>query len=430
MEYPDGSIIAFYTNVSDHNLDGWSEYSVSKDRGKTWNKYQKFRYCFEAYRKNPQRSAWVQEGLVTNKGTGVVFVSHWENDKRVRIVFMRSHDYGSTWSDAQPVDGNFIGAPAAVAVSGDTNYILFDCDGAKGPHVLYASTDDGKTWRKRSALPLEKPAWYGALCLMEDGSLLAGAYVTADEDHLHYCISQDGGRTWSRQKRTRLDRKIRDPELAFIGGKYYLHGRSGHKGKGANRFVLYQSDDGIHWKSGLIVSAERGGYDGYSHNCVINKYDPDTPNELMIEYSVRYSGRDTNTYVFFVRPRTESRQSRIIQELSRPLRFDSVSSMKHFIPVLLCIQFTKPFTATGDQLLLNVDVHDGGNTKVEVLHEDMQRIEGFELSSSVPLHGRSIEQTVRWTTKAKWRPLAGRKVRLRVRLRNADLYAFWTAKEE
>ena len=91
---------------------------------------------------------------------------------------------------------------------------------------------------------------------------------------------------------------------------------------------------------------------------------------------------------------------------------------------------TKPFAATGDRLLLNVDVADGGNTKVEVLHEDMQRIEGFELSSSVPLQGRSIEQTVGWTTKAKWNELAGRKVRLRIQLRNADLYALWTAKEE
>ena len=302
MEYPDGSLVAFHTNASDHNLDGWSEYAVSKDRGKTWKKYQKFGYCYEAYQNDLRRSAWVQEGLVTDKGTGVLFISHWEKGKRVRIVFMRSHDNGSTWSDAQPVDGDFIGAPAAVAVSGGVNYVLFDCDGAKGPHVLYASTDDGKIWRKRSTLPLEIPAWYGALCIMEDGSLLAGAYVTADEDHLHYCISEDGGRSWSQQKRAWLDKKIRDPELAFIGRKYYLHGRSGHKGKGANRFVLYQSDNGIHWKSGLIVSAERDGYDGYSHNCVINKYDRNTPNELMIQYSIQYRGRDTNTYVFFVRP--------------------------------------------------------------------------------------------------------------------------------
>ena len=67
---------------------------------------------------------------------------------------------------------------------------------------------------------------------------------------------------------------------------------------------------------------------------------------------------------------------------------------------------------------------------MEVLDEDMQTIRGFELSNSVPLRGRSIEQTVRWTTKADWSQLAGRRVRLRIRIRNADLYAFWTKDSE
>lgn len=53
MEYPDGSLVAFHTNTSDHNLDGWSEYAVSNDRGKTWKKYQKFAYSYETYRKTP-----------------------------------------------------------------------------------------------------------------------------------------------------------------------------------------------------------------------------------------------------------------------------------------------------------------------------------------------------------------------------------------
>ena len=90
---------------------------------------------------------------------------------------------------------------------------------------------------------------------------------------------------------------------------------------------------------------------------------------------------------------------------------------------------TKPFVATGERLLLNVDVHNGGEATVEVLDEDMQPIRGFELNSSIPLRGRSIEQTVSWTTRADWSQLAGKKVRLRIRLRNADLYAFWTSKE-
>lgn len=303
MEYPNGVIAAFHTNASDHNLDGWSEYALSKDGGKTWRKYNKFAYSHQAYLKDPKHPAWVEEGLVTASGTGVLFVTHFENGLRSKSVFMRSRDNGATWTDRKPVDGEFIGYPAAAAVSGHTNYVLFDS--LAGPHVLYVSTDDGQTWRKRSTLTLDAAKWYGALCVMEDGRLLAGAYAADDEEHLYYCISEDQGHGWSEQKRAHVDKKIRDPELAYLGGKYYLHGRSGHQGAGAHRFVLYQSDDGIHWKSGVVVSGQEEGPDGYSHNCIINKYDPDTPNELMIEYSIQYAGRDTNEYVFFVRPRTK-----------------------------------------------------------------------------------------------------------------------------
>ena len=71
MEYANGNIVAFYANTSDHNLDGWSEYAVSKDRGSTWDKYNKLPYSFEAYARDQQNTVWVQEGLVTEKGTVV-----------------------------------------------------------------------------------------------------------------------------------------------------------------------------------------------------------------------------------------------------------------------------------------------------------------------------------------------------------------------
>ncbi|MDP6447701.1 MAG: hypothetical protein QF805_28140, partial [Pirellulaceae bacterium] len=87
---------------------------------------------------------------------------------------------------------------------------------------------------------------------------------------------------------------------------------------------------------------------------------------------------------------------------------------------------TKPFGVTGDELMLNVDMHEGGNTKVEVLDEDSNPIRGFDLSSSVPLRGQSVEQTVTWRGDATWGQLKGRKVRLRIQLRNADLYSLWT----
>ena len=96
--------------------------------------------------------------------------------------------------------------------------------------------------------------------------------------------------------------EIRDPELAYIDRKYYLQGRSGQVGEGSRRFVLYQSDDGIKWGNGIIISGDTAHPDGYSQNCIINKYDDDVPNELMAVYSIIYKGRDTNEYVYFIKP--------------------------------------------------------------------------------------------------------------------------------
>jgi len=300
LEYANGVIAAFYANTSDHNIDGWTEYALSKDGGKTWDKYNKLKYSHDAYQKDPKQPAWVEEGLVTGDGTAVLFVTHFKDGKRTKSGFVRSFNHGSTWTEYEPVDAGLVGYPCAVAVSSDTSYVLFDSNA--GPHVLYVSTDDGQTWGRRSTLTLDNDKWYGAMCIMADGRLLAGAYTHRDEAHFHYCISGDDGKTWSEQKATAVDKGIRDPELAYLGGLYYLHGRSGHHGAGAHRFVLYTSKDGEHWSEGIVVSSDERGPDGYSHNCIVRKYDRSVPSELMVLYSIVYEGRDTNEYVFFIRP--------------------------------------------------------------------------------------------------------------------------------
>ena len=86
----------------------------------------------------------------------------------------------------------------------------------------------------------------------------------------------------------------------------------------------------------------------------------------------------------------------------------------------------KPFVATGDRLLLNVDVSGRGEARVEVLDERLQAIEGCSLSDCIPLRGRSSEQTVTWNDRMDWSQLAGRKVHLRIRLCSADLYSVST----
>ncbi len=310
MEYANGDLVVFYSNADGHTIDGWSEYSISKDGGRTWDMYNKFKYSYDTYQNSSKQRVRVEEGLVTSKGAVVLFMAHFYLDHaRTNSGFMRSYDHGVTWSEYQPVDGSFVGYSASVEVDGETNFVLFDdADMRNGPHVLYVSTDDGRSWDKRSTLPLDNSAWYGALCFMEDGRLLAGAYKTEDEYHFYYCISDDQGHTWSEQRRTYLDKKIRDPELAYLAGHYYLFGRSGHSGEGSRRFVMYQSEDGENWGEGIIVSSLAKGLDGYTHNTIINKYNDDIPNELMVNYSIMYEGyqdRNTNSYVFFIRPLSE-----------------------------------------------------------------------------------------------------------------------------
>ena len=53
MEYPNGNIAAFYANTSDHNIDGWSEHALSRDGGRTWERYNKVQYSYDAYTEVP-----------------------------------------------------------------------------------------------------------------------------------------------------------------------------------------------------------------------------------------------------------------------------------------------------------------------------------------------------------------------------------------
>ena len=305
LEYPNGDLVAFHTNANKHSVDGWSEYAVSKDGGRTWKRNNKFSYSYNTYQLNPNRPAWVEQGLVTGQGTVVLFITHFGiSGGRTNSGFIRSYDSGQTWSEYQPLDSSFVGYFTATAVDGENNYVLIDSNGG-GPHVLYVSTDDGKSWHRRSTLSLDDEKWYGAMCIMNDGRILAGAYDVEDEYHFHYCISKDKGFTWSEQKHAYVDKKLRDPELAYCNGKYYLHGRSGNKGEGKHRFVLYQSGDGENWEEGIIISSNDKGPDGYSDNCIINKYNKDKPKEVMVVYSILYEpvkDKSTNEYVFFIKP--------------------------------------------------------------------------------------------------------------------------------
>ena len=50
-----------------------------------------------------------------------------------------------------------------------------------------------------------------------------------------------------------LWQKIRNPQVVGLNICIFFHGRSGNNGEQAGNFVLYCSEDGIHWDEGRYL---------------------------------------------------------------------------------------------------------------------------------------------------------------------------------
>jgi len=84
---------------------------------------------------------------------------------------------------------------------------------------------------------------------------------------------------------------------------------------------------------------------------------------------------------------------------------------------------TKPVTFAGDTLRLNYATSGAGSLKVELQDEAGKAIAGFGLADCEELIGNSLNQAVSWRG-ADLEALAGKVIRVRFVLRDADLYAF------
>jgi hypothetical protein len=86
---------------------------------------------------------------------------------------------------------------------------------------------------------------------------------------------------------------------------------------------------------------------------------------------------------------------------------------------------TKPITFAGSKLSLNIASKSG--TRIQVQDQGGKPLPGFALDDCQPIAGDFIEHVVRWRSAADLSQHAGRPVRLRVVMNNADLYSirFW-----
>ena len=85
---------------------------------------------------------------------------------------------------------------------------------------------------------------------------------------------------------------------------------------------------------------------------------------------------------------------------------------------------TKPLLFSGNQLILNVVAEEMGTVRVELQDAETERpIEGFSLAECEPLQGDAIEMAVSWKGGAL-SEIAGKAVRVRLEVKQADVFAF------
>ena len=85
---------------------------------------------------------------------------------------------------------------------------------------------------------------------------------------------------------------------------------------------------------------------------------------------------------------------------------------------------TKPITFTGKKLSLNFATSAAGSVTVELQNEQGEPLPGFSLDDCDELFGDTVDRNVVWKGSTDVASLVGKVVRIRFRLRDADVYSF------
>jgi len=84
---------------------------------------------------------------------------------------------------------------------------------------------------------------------------------------------------------------------------------------------------------------------------------------------------------------------------------------------------TKPLTFEGKELAINYSTSGPGEVVVELQDASGKAIPGFAMDDCPPIYGDEIERMVKWNGGSDVSSLAGKPVKLRVKLKDADLYS-------
>jgi len=175
---------------------------------------------------------------------------------------------------------------------------------------------------------------------------------------------------------------------------------------GISETVFMSSRDGIHFDRRFMEAFVRPGPDplnwGDRSNMMSSGVVQTGPAELSVYYSEHYRS-----------PTCRMRWA--------TLRIDGFVSVN--APYAGGELTTRPLTFEGGELVINYATSVAGSIRVEVQEADGKAIDGHLLPQNAEIFGDEIERVVAWDSGTDVSALAGRPVRLRFTMKDADLYS-------
>lgn len=89
---------------------------------------------------------------------------------------------------------------------------------------------------------------------------------------------------------------------------------------------------------------------------------------------------------------------------------------------------TKSIIFSGNKLMVNAKLFNGGSLKIEILDDSNIPIPGFTLSEAKVITSDRLSAIVSWQNGDNLKKLAGKSIKLRFHLKGGDLYSYWFGK--
>lgn len=178
------------------------------------------------------------------------------------------------------------------------------------------------------------------------------------------------------------------------------------KDDGVSDAMFMTSRDGIHWDREFQEAWIRPGLDqrNWTHRNLMTVWG------LLELNSQEYSLYHSEHY--------EWDDARLRRVTVRKDGFASVHAGAHEGVVI-----TKPLIYSGTKLHLNYSTSAAGSIRIEFLDVENKPIPGFSGEASQALYGDSLDEIYEWKGKGDVSPYQGKEIRLKITLRDADLYS-------